>query len=139
MNISFYVRGDPVGMPRPRFARSGHAYTPKGPIDVWKAAIASECRHHRPRVPLTGPVECNLRFIFRRPKAHFTSKGLRMNAPVHHSVKPDKDNLEKAVLDVLTRNGFWLDDSQVARGYTAKSYSDVLEDSAGVLISISSL
>ena len=137
MSIQFFIEGTPCGQPRPRF-NGHHAYNPPGPIDAWKAAIAYGSRIHRPKLPLTGPLEVNLSFVFDRPKSHYKGELLRPNAPIHHIIKPDKDNLDKAALDTLTREGFWVDDSQVARGYTCKRYAS-RDEKAGVLIFISPL
>ena len=39
---------------------------------------------------------------------------------IAHTVRPDLDNLEKALLDVLTRLRYWEDDAQVFTKSTAK-------------------
>lgn len=72
---------------------------------------------------LEGPVAINLIFHMPRPKAHFGKGGLKAGAPSFHSVKPDLDKLERAVLDALT-SIIWRDDSQVAMLSGAKIYSD---------------
>ena len=137
MNIQFFIEGTPCGQPRPRF-NGHHAYNPLGPIDAWRAAIAYGSRIHRPKLPMTGPIEFNLQFLFDRPKTHFKGAFLRENAPTHHIIKPDADNIWKPCADILTNEGFWTDDSQVARSYISKRYVSCGEK-AGVLIFISPL
>ena len=137
MSIQFFIEGTPCGQPRPCFY-GHHAYNPPGPIDAWKAAIAYGSRIHRPKLPLTGPLEVNLSFVFDRPKSHYKGTFLRENAPTHHIVKSDIDNLGKAVFDTLTREAFWVDDSQIARTYLCKRYVS-RDEKSGVLIFISPL
>ena len=40
-----------------------------------------------------------------------------------HTVKPDIDNLVKAVMDALTTAGWWIDDTQVWSLSTSKQYA----------------
>ena len=128
--ISFFVQGDPVGNPRVTPSRiPGHAFVPAShPIHGWKTRIALTANRERPATPLQGPVRVNLCFFFARPKGHFgTKKGvpyLKDAAPSWHIVKPDRDNLDKAVLDALTRAQFWIDDCQVCWGDIKKVYSN---------------
>jgi Holliday junction resolvase RusA-like endonuclease len=49
--------------------------------------------------------------------------------------KPDRDNLDKAVLDALTRCKFWLDDCQVCAGNISKQYT-LVGVRPGVYISV---
>jgi Holliday junction resolvase RusA-like endonuclease len=119
--ISFFVKGKPCGQPRVRVAR-GHAYTPHGPIDGWKKELLFGCKRHRPNPPLEGPLRVNLFFFMPRPMSHYLRANLRKNAPEWHTIKPDRDNLDKAVLDCLTRAGFWIDDCQVCAGELRKRY-----------------
>lgn len=84
------------------------------------------CKAHRPTSPITGPVNASLCFYFPRPKYHFKKDGqLKPEAPIRHIVKPDRDNLDKAVLDCLTKCGFWIDDCQVCDGEVKKVYGEV--------------
>lgn len=61
------------------------------------------------------PVRVDLLFVFKRPKS--------VRDRVHPTVKPDKDKLERAVLDSLT-GVLYADDAQVVQGETAKSYGE---------------
>ena len=63
---------------------------------------------------------------------------LRDDAPYWHTKKPDRDNLEKAVLDVLTQLGMWGDDCQVCGGEVLKRYVVGLER-PGAIIQIASM
>jgi Holliday junction resolvase RusA-like endonuclease len=79
-----------------------------------------------------------------RPKAHWRTGQhagmLKVSAPVHHTSKPDMDNLYKAVLDALGEfDGdpalVWADDAQVAQGQISKRYTRMGED-PGVTVAI---
>ena len=121
----FFVAGTPVAQPRVRMVRSnGHVYTPRS-ADAWKAAVRVAWRAE-PRQPLEGPVRLSLNFCMPRPAYHFTTKGaLTAGAPVRHTVKPDIDNLVKAVMDALTDAGAWHDDCQIVELTIGKHYSHV--------------
>lgn len=43
---------------------------------------------------------------------------------MYHSQKPDRDNLDKAVLDSLTAIGIWHDDAQVQSGFIGRYWAD---------------
>jgi Holliday junction resolvase RusA-like endonuclease len=142
-HVSFTVHGDPKAQPRPRaFARKmGNKYVARvfesGTAEGWKSLIAAAAKPHKPPVAILGPVRVDLTFVFPRPKSHFrTGKNagvLRDDAPTWHTSKPDRDNLEKAVLDSLTQlGGFWRDDSQVCAGGVQKYYG--IEPGVGVRI-----
>jgi Holliday junction resolvase RusA-like endonuclease len=140
--LSFFARGIPKGQPRVRaFVRGRHAgvYDP-GTADDFKAcihlatlkAITSEIA----RPIFTGPIRCSLEFVFPRPKSHYTSKGfIKPTAPILHTQKPDRDNLDKAVLDTLTKLQIWEDDCQVCAGQISKRFA-VEHEPSGVHIHI---
>jgi len=125
-DIAFFVSGLPKGQPRVKFAsrgKFGKAYTPHN-ADDWKALVMFEAKRHCPATAIEGPVRVDIAFFFPRPKSHFTAKGLRPTAPKWHTAKPDRDNLDKLVLDGLTQLGFWRDDSQVCQGFISKAYAE---------------
>lgn len=119
---ALFVTGTPVAQPRVRMIRSnGHVYTPRT-ADAWKTAIRLAWRAE-PREPMEGPVRLSLSFAMPRPQFHFTSKGaLTAGAPVWHTIKPDTDNLVKAVMDALTDAGAWHDDCQIVELSSDKRY-----------------
>jgi Holliday junction resolvase RusA-like endonuclease len=69
----------------------------------------------RPETPIEGPVRISIRAYFVKPKS--------CPKRVHHTFKPDLDNLDKFVLDCLTKAQYWLDDKQVTGKWTAKGYA----------------
>ena len=123
----FWAPGDPKGQPRPRaFSRNGVArvYDP-GTAEGFKAQVAIGARESGlAGAKIEGPVEVTIDFHFRRPKSHSTKRGLRPDAPIFHTSKPDADNLAKAVLDALSTIGAWGDDAQVSDLTIGKRYSD---------------
>lgn len=145
--IIFRVYGEPRGQPRPRaFARKmGGKFVARvfesGTAEGWKSLIAAEAAAHVPDSPiLRGPVRVDAFFIFPRPKSHYrTGKRadeLRADAPTWHTAKPDRDNLDKALLDALTQlGGFWSDDCQVCAGEIQKFYAG----RPGLLVKITAL
>ena len=137
---SFFVQGLPKAQPRVKFAsrgKFGKAYTPDSAND-WKACVMLTAKAHF-HEPLDGPISVSICFYFLRPKNHFNSKGaLKPNAPLYHTSTPDRDNLDKCVLDALTQVGMWHDDAQVCAGGIDKRYASPGE-SAGARITISRL
>ncbi len=124
--MSFTVPGTPKAQPRGRACvRGKHAaiYDP-GTAGGWKALIAHEARQdpYFPRTPFTGPVRCDVTFYMPRPKRLYRKKD--PDGPVWHTAKPDRDNLDKAVLDALTQAGVWRDDAQVCSGRIQKVYHE---------------
>lgn len=131
--ISFFVRGEPKGQPRPRaFARKmGASWVARvfdaGTAEEWKSQIAMEWRRSAPPMPkLPGPLGLTLIFSMPRPKGHYGAKGLKWNAPTWHTSTPDADNLAKAVMDALTQLNIWGDDSQIVILTVGKKYCDDL-------------
>lgn len=71
--------------------------------------------NHRPRVVMEGAVAVSVRFYYpanESQKRMHKKLGLEVLPKV---TKPDVDNVAKALVDAMTRAGFWRDDSQVAR------------------------
>lgn len=127
--IQFYVTGEPRPQLRPRAFMNPYGqarvYNPKT-AEGWKSQIAEAAQKFIPVQPFSGPVCLELTFYFPRPKGHFgTGKNegkLKENAPNWHTVKPDRDNLDKPFLDCLTTLGIFRDDSQVCDGVIKKLY-----------------
>jgi len=122
--ITFFAPGTPKGQPRPRACvRGKHAgmYDP-GTAELWKREVAAAAKAHIPSEPWDCPIVLHLRFLMPRPKAHFGKKGMKVGAPYWHSIKPDADNLGKAIMDVMTTLAFWMDDSQVVHLSVTKRY-----------------
>jgi len=142
--MNFFVPGTPKGQPRVRaFVRGRHAsvFTPPQ-ADDWKAAIhiaAAQAIAPIAQRPIFEAVRVDLEFIFARPKSHLRSNGeVKPSAPVHHTAKPDRDNLDKAVLDTLTKLQVWPDDSHVCQGSITKRYA-ARGEASGCMITITPL
>lgn len=108
--IDFIIPLDPVAKGRPRFSRRGQAYTPDK-TRRFEADVKKIARRHRPTTPMTGAIQVTLIFNMRRPKA------CKRAFP---SVRPDIDNLSKAIMDALS--DFWLDDGQIVNLSARKNY-----------------
>lgn len=143
--LTFFAPGIPKGQPRIRaFVRGRHAgvYDP-GTADDFKACIHLAAKQalikDSVRPVFSGPISCHAVFVFPRPKSHFTSKGLlKPSAPFWHIQKPDRDNLEKCLLDVLTKLQMWDDDCQVCDGPISKRFA-TLNEASGVHVTIQSI
>lgn len=73
---------------------------------------------YRPQRPFSGPIEVCLNIAFPKRACDLKAKHV-----VPHTTRPDLDNLSKMILDVLTKLGFWHDDSKVTSLYAHKCYS----------------
>ncbi len=127
--FEFFAQGHPKGQPRAKacaFAGRARLYDP-GTADDWKTCVKRAAHDAGlTNAMLEGPLSVSIRLVFARPKAHFragkNSHLLRLDAPTHHTSKPDRDNADKAILDALTDACVWRDDCQVCDGPVSKIY-----------------
>ena len=122
-SIEFDVAMVPVGKGRPRFTRTGHAYTPAKTRNA-ETLIATAARAAmNGRTPVEAPVSVFVMAYFPIPKSWPKEK--RERAACHlisPQVKPDADNCLKLVLDAM--NGIvFKDDKQVFCVSFTKHYS----------------
>ncbi len=154
--VRFVVPGDPVAQPRHRDRVAGgpgrpfvqrYAAPKEHPIHQWRATIRLVAQQHRPPKPLEGPVSVTWDARFASPKsniAHPRGQAPRLKRE-WHTKKPDRDNLDKAILDELRQAGFFGDDSQVCSGgpqtkrYVLPGAPSGLEGLPGLTIEIEEL
>lgn len=122
--IRFVVHGSPKAQPRAKARNFGaHAavYNPKT-ADQWKALVilAARAADGFAACPLSGPLVVSIAWYLPRPKRLMRVKD--PDGPVPCEAKPDRDNLDKAVLDALKDAGVFHDDNQVFAGVLAKFY-----------------
>jgi Holliday junction resolvase RusA-like endonuclease len=119
--ISFTVPAIPIAQPRQRqavIAGHVHNYTSAHhPVNAFKAACALAAHATYRGPPLQGPLYICLVFVFPRPKAMCWKK--RPQPRAWHMIRPDAENVVKAVLDSLTKQ-VWHDDAQIAQLYVEK-------------------
>lgn len=113
MKIVFEVPIQPVGKERPRFTRSGHAYTPEKTrkYEDYIAHVAGFALAKAGCQKIKGrPFSTSMFFYYAPPKSWTKKKLLELSkkGTLPKATKPDLDNLEKAVLDAM--NGVVYDD-----------------------------
>lgn len=129
--LALTIPAVPVGQPRPRAVAFGgrarmHELTHVRQADGTRkphpiAAFKATCRlsvqqvFHDP--PLEGPLRVDLTFVFPRPQGLIWKTRPMPRLP--HTKKPDRDNVDKAVMDALT-GLLWRDDCQVISGTIEK-------------------
>lgn len=106
--------GDIVPQGRPRFTKAGRCYTDKK-SRAWKEQIQAQIRPRLDGLVFAQgvPLEMMIEFELEKPKSV---------KRVEHTVKPDIDNLAKAIMDAF--NGLvYHDDSQIVCLEVSKSYA----------------
>ena len=122
MRVTFEIPGKPFAKQRPRFSRkSGQAYTPKA-TESYESLVRAKALPLFPK-PLIGPVIVEIIAIF-EPAASWSKKRRAEAMCRPHTQRPDRDNIEKAILDGLNRVAFE-DDAQVFDGRTTKCWGPV--------------
>jgi Holliday junction resolvase RusA-like endonuclease len=137
---TFIVAGLPMAQPRAKaraFATGklntqgkeihiAQVYNPKGGITQWKYEI-KECFKKSGIPYYDGPIGVEIIFYFPRPAAYsretdfIQRKGAFPPGCLPMTKRPDRDNLDKAVLDSL-KGIAWKDDNQVFCGPPEKWY-----------------
>ena len=127
--IEFTVKGAPVGKARPRVTTRGgyaRAYTPKQTADYEKAVVgAYRAAYGNLMLPEKTELHAKVEMYYPIPVSVSKKNRLRMIAgEVRPIVKPDIDNVLKAVLDAC--NGVAYKDDNLIVSVTAdKWYSEV--------------
>ena len=122
--ITFKVEGKPRGKGRPRFTKTGHAYTDEK-TQLYESLVKIRARE-RMRGKLPIKEEVSIVIIARYAIPQRDSKKLRerkIDKEIRPTVKPDIDNVVKAILDGM--NGIvYSDDKQVTMLSAIKEYSE---------------
>jgi len=127
------VRGEPKSQPRPRFVGGRVISNVKPAVSSWQSAVrraASEalCAIAGGLVYTALPLRVDVTFFFG------TTRSERWGKP--HTHKPDRDNLDKLVLDECTKVGvFGGDDCRVSAGMIRKYW--VRPGGEGAIIEVS--
>lgn len=119
----FTVPGKPVGKGRPRFTRSGRAYTPKSTKNYEKAVKQAYRAKYGDIEPYEGAVLIKIWAFFPIPKSDSKKKRKeKLERKVLPTVIPDLDNIVKCVSDGL--NGVaYQDDKQIVSITAHKVYN----------------
>lgn len=123
--IEFTVPAIPCAQPRQRHAVRQFAgkavavnYTPHtSPVVAFKASVRQSFAESYSGPPLDGPVRMRVLAVFPRTRAQIWKR--RPMPRMRHTKKPDRDNLDKAVLDALEGLAF-VNDCQVCAGAVEK-------------------
>lgn len=98
-----------------RYRSGGFTYKTKS-LQLWEAYLEASLRRYVPEIMLDGPIRLEVSFGYQpQRKADLWS---------WRTKRPDTDNMIKTIKDVMTRLGFWGDDSQVAFEICKKLYVD---------------
>jgi Holliday junction resolvase RusA-like endonuclease len=126
-NIKLVILGEPKAQKRHRHFKVGTFIKTYDPSKSDKGDFLSIVQYNAPKEPINGPVRLDATFYFSRPKSHFrTGKNshiLKGDAPIWHTTKPDRDNLDKFCMDSLSKI-YFKDDCYVCAGEILKYYSD---------------
>jgi len=110
MTITFTVPGPPRGKGRPRFTKTGHAYTPEETAS-YENLVRLAYQQTAKGARLAGPV--TMRIAARMPiPASLSAKRKAQISGTPHVKKPDSTNMQKAVEDGILGVAYH-DDSSV--------------------------
>lgn len=116
------ISGEPKGKGRPRFTRSGRAYTPAETRNYEKHIRTSYLNQTNEQMYAEEPLNVVITAFYGLPKSLPKYKvQMAINGEITPTKKPDIDNIAKAVLDGL--NGLaYADDKQIVSLHVYKRY-----------------
>lgn len=119
--IKFFL---PMHPPRTTAQTQGRrAYKPEALKDA-EQKLAAALSKHRPEKPFTVPVRQVTKWVW------YTKDKRKWGQ--YKGTRPDEDNLQKLLKDVMQRGGFYKDDALVASAITEKFWGGV----PGIFISL---
>lgn len=89
-----------------------------------RAKLIAALHPHRPAEPLDGAIYLQTAWVFPADDKH--------PPKTWKTSKPDTDNLQKMLKDIMTELGYWKDDALVCCEHISKTYGDV----PGIMIEI---
>lgn len=122
--ITLDLYGAPIAQKRPRIFKNGNKMIAWDPDSKLKEGFKWQIKSQYRDEPLTCPIAMDVTFYMPIPESTSGIKKRQMvNGVIYHIKRPDIDNMEKAILDIL--NGIVLkDDSQIVELRAKKIYSD---------------
>ena len=94
---------------KPRF------YEPENVVNA-REKLKAHLAKHRPAAKLDGPIQLVTKWLFPITAKHLNGQ--------YKTTRPDTDNLQKLLKDVMTDLGFWNDDAQVASEIAEKFWAE---------------
>lgn len=123
--VTFTVEGKPKAKGRPRFTRTGHAYTDSQTRDYEELVGTIARCAMRGNDPLTGPLHVSVTVTLKAPTAYRKAeRELAQTQKLPATTGSDVDNYAKAILDAI--NGItYADDRQISRLIVSKEYGEL--------------
>jgi len=117
-SISFIVQGNPIPKQRSRKGAYGNWYNPQSTeMNIFKRIIKNQLPEKWEIIPAKKPIQCDISFFFEINKTNISEGD-------PYVLKKDRDNLDKFVLDSLSKIVYY-DDCQVYCGWIEKVYSKI--------------
>lgn len=134
IKMEFFVPGTPRGKGRPKFTRSGHAYTDDKTRNYERFVAACFRKKNREwRTDSGSPVSMFVTAFYKIPKSWTKAKKqAAMDGDITPG-KPDVDNIAKIVMDSLNKLAY-LDDKQVNRLSIRKQFCNEQYTEEGVSV-----
>lgn len=123
-NMSFTIPGEPQGKGRARATRTGRMYTPAKTV-AYESLVVMACQQAMgPHSPLESPLAVEIEAVHTVPASWSQKRRSEALAGrIRPAVKPDADNIAKAVAD--GGNGIaWADDKQIVSLLVRKVYGE---------------
>ena len=125
MKVQFTIPGDPVAKGRPKFTRTGFAYTPQKTARYENLVRLAYAGEYPDRNPSESAVSISIVSTFPVPASWPKKKKLlAIMEKIFKKSRPDLDNLIKSVCDGLNEVA-WKDDAQIFELYACKKYGEV--------------
>lgn len=124
MTIKFFIIGTPQGKARPRFTKTGRAYTPKSTVDYENAVKLMYSSMYSTKFEQGVSLKMNITAYFGIPKSTSKKKRAQMlKGNIRPTKKPDADNIAKVIADSLNGLAYY-DDAQLVEVNVRKFYGE---------------
>jgi Holliday junction resolvase RusA-like endonuclease len=127
MTEIFLKCNPPTATAQQQIIRRNGRVVPSRKTAETRAQLNALLKPHKPAEKLTGAIRLEVTWAWQKKQAEDF---------VWKTTRPDLDNLQKALQDMLTQNGFWEDDAQIAELITRKIW---VKKNPGIKIKVDKL